>query len=74
MAKPRTSKSSKHPEREAAPHGRATPVAGSPKDRKKVQPLDGEPAIERPYEPGADDPRHGDNPWQDPGGPEPANG
>ena len=63
---------SKHPEREEAPHGRATPSLGPRKARKKVRPLDGKPAIEREYEPGQE--RAADDPWQDPGGPEPANG
>jgi hypothetical protein len=62
----------KHPEREEAPHGRETPSLGPRKGRKKVRPLDGEPAIERAYEPGEQS--EPDNPWQDPGGPEPANG
>ena len=62
----------KHPEREEAPHGRETPSLGPRKGRKKVRPLDAEPAIERAYEPG-ESPEPG-NPWQDPGGPEPANG
>jgi hypothetical protein len=42
-------------------------------DRRKVQPLEGEPAMDRPYHPGGDK-RPPDDPWQDPGGPEPANG
>jgi hypothetical protein len=58
--------------REEVPHGRETLSLGPRKDRKKVQPLDGEAAIDRQYEPGAE--RAQDNPWQDPGGPEPANG
>jgi hypothetical protein len=64
---------SKSPERQEAPHGRETPVIGPRQALKKVRPLDGEPAIDRPYEPNG---RHtaDENPWQDPGGPEPANG
>jgi len=61
------------PESLEAPHGRATPVIGSRKAPKKVRPIKADPAIERPYEPDALH-RHDDNPWQDPGGPEPANG
>jgi hypothetical protein len=60
------------PEREESPQGRETPSLGPRKARKKVQPLGGEPAINRPYEPGHEQAE--DNPWQDPGGPEPANG
>ena len=74
MAKPRTTKPVKHPEAEEAPHGRATPVVGPRKAQKKVRPLDGEPAMERPYDSGAERAKGDDNPWQDPGGPEPANG
>ena len=48
-------------------HGAAV---GTP--RKKVRPLDADPAIDRAYEPG--DEAKSDDPWQDPGGPEPANG
>jgi hypothetical protein len=73
MARPVKSRS-KHPEREEAPHGRGTPSVGPRKSRAKVRPLDGEPAIQRPYEPGDERERTSDNPWQDPGGPEPANG
>jgi hypothetical protein len=62
----------KHPERQEAPHGRETPSLGPRRARSKVRPLGGEPEIDRPYEPG--DERRSDNPWQDPGGGEPANG
>ena len=41
--------------------------------QRKVQPLEGEPAMDRKYETGGDK-RKPDDPWQDPGGPEPANG
>ena len=51
-------------ERREAPEGRETPVMGGRKGRK-VRPLAGEPGTGEP-EP--------ENPWQDPGGPEPANG
>ena len=61
------------PESQDAPHGRATPVIGSREAPKKVRPIKGDPAIQRPYEPDGRGP-HDDNPWQDPGGPEPANG
>jgi hypothetical protein len=61
------------PERQEVPHGRETPSLGPRKAREKVQPLEGEPAIDRPYEPDGERPKD-DNPWQDPGGPEPANG
>jgi hypothetical protein len=71
MAKPTTPPAG-HPEREEAPHGRATPSLGPRKARWKVRPLGGEPAIDRAYEPGSEPPA--DDPWQDPGGPEPANG
>ena len=59
-------------ERDAAPEGRDTPVLGGGKSRKKVKPLDGEPAIEREYDPGV--PQQESDPWQDPGGSEPHNG
>jgi hypothetical protein len=59
-------------ERDEAPRGRETPSLGPRKARKKVRPIAGEPAIDRAYEP--DDRRAPDDPWQDPGGPEPANG
>ena len=72
MAKPRK-RSAKSPERQETPHGRETPVLGPRRARRKVQPLRGEPAIERPYDPGLGQKRD-DDPWQDPGGPEPANG
>ena len=67
------------PERQEAPHGRETPVIGPRHARKKVRPLDGEPAMDRPYEPSEGrgdqrDSRKDENPWQDPGGAEPANG
>ena len=42
----------KSPERAAAPEGRDTPALGGGKRRKKVKPLEGEAAIERPYDPG----------------------
>ena len=71
MAKP-TKPPSEHPEREEAPHGRETPSLGPRRSRKKVRPLDADPAIDRAYEPG--DEAKSDDPWQDPGGPEPANG
>ena len=72
MAKPKKPKS-ESPEREEAPAGRETPSLGPPNARRKVQPLEGEPAMDRPYDPGGDK-RAPDDPWQDPGGPEPANG
>ena len=71
MAKP-TKRQREHPEREEAPKGRETPSMGS-RPPKKVQPLDGEPGIDRPYDTGGDQ-RKPDDPWQDPGGAEPANG
>jgi hypothetical protein len=71
MAKP-TKPEPESPERQEAPQGRETPSLGPPKARKKVRPLEGEPAIDRPYEPGAEPTT--DDPWQDPGGPEPGNG
>jgi hypothetical protein len=71
MAKSRKAKPGS-PERREAPHGRETPVIGPRQARRKVRPLGGEPAIDRPYEPDAR--RNADDPWQDPGGPEPANG
>jgi hypothetical protein len=71
MARPRKPPA-EHPEREEAPHGRATPSLGPRKARKKVRPLGGEPAIDRDYEPREE--RPADEAWQDPGGPEPANG
>jgi hypothetical protein len=61
-------------ERQEAPEGRDTPVMGPRRRRKKVRPLGGEPAIDRPYDPAADRQRRDKDPWQDPGGPEPANG
>ena len=70
MAKPRKPKD-EHPERKPAPEGRETPMIGP--RRAKVGRLHGEPAIDRPYDPGGDK-RPPDDPWQDPGGPEPANG
>jgi len=72
MAKP-SKPAPERPEREEAPKGRATPSLGPRTARRKVRPLDGEPAIDRPYDPGGDR-RAPDDPWQDPGGPEPANG
>ena len=71
MTKP-TKRSPERPEREEAPKGRETPSLG-PRPARKVRPLDGEPAIDRPYDPGGDK-RKPDDPWQDPGGSEPANG
>ena len=77
MAKP-TKKTGEHPERaehserEEAPKGRETPSLG-PRPQRKVRPLEGEPAMDRPYDPGGDK-RKSEDPWQDPGGPEPANG
>ena len=62
------------PERQEAPEGRETPVMGPRRSRKKVRPLKGEPAIDRPYDPEAEKRGRDENPWQDPGGPEPANG
>jgi hypothetical protein len=62
----------KSPERAAAPEGRDTPALGGGKRRKKVKPLEGEAAIERPYDPGV--PQQEPDPWQDPGGSEPHNG
>lgn len=59
-------------EPEDAPEGRDTPVLGGGEDRKKVKPLEAEPEIERPYDPGV--PQQESDPWQDPGGPEPHNG
>jgi hypothetical protein len=47
---------------------------GPRKARKKVRPLDGRPAIDRPYDPEAEKQQRDRDPWQDPGGPEPANG
>jgi hypothetical protein len=61
------------PERQEAPRGRETPVIGPRKAPSKVRPLAGEPAIDRGYEPNGRHPAD-ENPWQDPGGPEPANG
>jgi hypothetical protein len=60
------------PERREAPEGRETPVGGG-RDGRKVKPLDGEPEMDRPYEPGGPKQKP-DDPWQDPGGAEPANG
>jgi hypothetical protein len=60
-------------ERKESPEGRETPVMGPAKKRAKVRPIEGEPAIDRKYE--HDGERSApDDPWQDPGGPEPANG
>jgi len=72
MAKP-TDRKSESPEREEAPKGRETPSLGPREAPRKVRPLDGEPAMDRPYDPGGDK-RKPDDPWQDPGGAEPANG
>ncbi len=66
-------KPSEKPEREQVPQGRETPSLGPRDAPKKVKPLEGEPAIERPYDHGGDK-RPPDDPWQDPGGSEPANG
>lgn len=63
----------KPPERQEVPEGREPAVMGPRKARRKVEPLDAEPAMDRPYETGGDK-RAPDDPWQDPGGPEPANG
>jgi len=60
-------------EQAPVPEGRETPVMGPPKVRRKVRRMRGEPGTARPYEPGAEKPGPAD-PWQDPGGPEPANG
>jgi len=60
-------------EQQEVPEGRETPVMGPRKARGKVKPLDGKPAMNRPYDPGGDK-RPPDDPWQDPGGAEPANG
>jgi len=46
---------------------------GPRRTRTKIGHLGGEPAIDRPYDPGGDK-RPPDDPWQDAGGPEPANG
>jgi len=46
---------------------------GSPKVRRKVRSLKGQPGVALPYDSGADK-RPPDDPWQDPGGGEPANG
>jgi hypothetical protein len=62
------------PERQEVPEGRETPVMGSRRSRKKVRHLKGQPATDRAYDPEAEKARRDDNPWQDPGGPEPANG
>jgi hypothetical protein len=69
----RTKPSPERPEREEAPEGRETPSLGPRQARRKVRHLDGEPAMDRPYDPGGDK-RPPDDPWQDPGGSEPANG
>jgi hypothetical protein len=61
------------PEREEAPKGRETPSLGPRHAQRKVQALEGEPAMDRPYDSGADK-RKPDDPWRDPGGAEPANG
>lgn len=60
-------------EQHEVPEGRETPVMGPRKARNKVKPLKGQPAMDRPYDAGGDK-RAPDDPWQDPGGPEPANG
>lgn len=62
------------PERQEMPDGRETPVMGPRRSRRKVRRLEGEPATDRPYDPGTGNDRADDDPWQDPGGPEPANG
>ena len=67
-----TTPSEEHPERKELPEGRETPSLGPRKARRKVEPIEGEPAMDRPYEPGEE--RANDDPWQDPGGAEPANG
>ena len=61
-------------ERQQVPEGRETPVMGPRRARKKVRPLSGEPGVARPYDPGTEKKRADEDPWQDPGGPEPANG
>ena len=66
-------KKPENPEREEAPKGRETPSLGPRNAPRKVEPLEGEPAMDRPYDSGADK-RKPDDPWQDPGGSEPANG
>jgi hypothetical protein len=60
-------------EQQEVPEGRETPVMGPRKAPRKVKPMDGTPAMNRPYDTGGDR-RAPDDPWQDPGGPEPANG
>jgi hypothetical protein len=60
-------------EREEAPKGRETPSLGPRDAPHKVRPLQGEPGTGRPYDSGGDK-RKADDPWQDPGGEEPANG
>ena len=60
-------------ESQAIPDGRDTPVMGPPSNRRKVRPAKGRSGIARPYDPGPDH-RRPDDPWQDPGGAEPANG
>jgi hypothetical protein len=59
-------------ERRNAPEGRETPVVGGRQGRK-VRPLGGKPAMDRAYESGMPKQKP-DDPWQDPGGSEPANG
>jgi len=61
------------PEREEAPQGRETPSLGPRDAQRKVRPLNGKPAMDRPYDTGGDK-RAPDDPWQDPGGSEPGNG
>ena len=73
MAKPRKVRR-ESPERQEAPHGRETPVIGPREAPKKVRPLKGEPGIARRDETDVQPPNGKDDPWQDPGGPEPANG
>jgi hypothetical protein len=72
MAKPR--KRRKNPEREEAPQGRDTPVIGPRDAPSKVGTLDGEPEIARPYDSNGSAAVKDEDPWQDPGGAEPANG
>ena len=72
MTKPRDV-NAKPAEREPIPEGHDTPVMGPAKERRKVRPAKGQPGVARPYDAGPDK-RPPDDPWQDPGGPEPANG
>ncbi len=60
-------------ESQPVPEGHDTPVMGPPDARRKVQAAKGQPGVARPYEPITDERPEAD-PWQDPGGAEPANG